>query len=103
MELNKMCTGPEISLPAKYAYILKVLLLTALYAPMFPVVVLVALVGMIFNYLVEKFLFANSYSVPHNISAMTFKSSTELLEYFLITFAVGQLLVYAYFRNFRIT
>ena len=33
---------------------------------------------------------------------MTFKSSIELLEYFLITFASGQLLIYAYFFNFEI-
>lgn len=52
MDLNKISTGPEISLPAKYAYILKLLLLTALYAPMFPVVVPVTLVGLILNYFV---------------------------------------------------
>lgn len=102
MELNQMCAGPEISLPGKYAYVLKTLLLTALYAPMIPAVVLIALMGMVLNYFIEKVLFVRTYSVPHTISAMTFESSIELLEYFLLTFAGGQLVVYAYFYNYRI-
>lgn len=40
--------------------------------------------------------------MPHTISSMTFKSSVELLEYFLITFALGQFIIYAYFYSYQV-
>ena len=42
--------SPAIDLPNKYAYVLKTLWLTGLYAPMIPIVVLIALLGLTLNY-----------------------------------------------------
>jgi hypothetical protein len=89
-------------MPKRYSYILKTLLLTALYAPMIPIVVAISLIGLAFFYAVEKLLFRTSYAMPHTISSMTFKCSLELLEYFLITFATGQFVIYAYFYNYQV-
>jgi hypothetical protein len=33
---------------------------------------------------------------------MTYRSAMELLEYFLITFALGQLLIYGYFYSYQV-
>ena len=102
IEINKLTSGNIINLPKRYAYALKTLILTALYAPAVPVVVPVALIGMIIFYFLEKLLITRSYSMPPNISSMTFDSAMELLEYFLITFALGQLVIYAYFYSYQV-
>jgi hypothetical protein len=101
VELNQIFIGSVIELPNKYAYILKTLWLTALYAPLIPVVVGVSMVGLILFYFVEKFLYTRSYCMPSNVSSMSFESAVELLEYFLITFAIGELIIYYYFFNFQ--
>lgn len=40
--------------------------------------------------------------MPPAISSMTFDSSIELLEYFLITFSLGELVIYGYFYHYQI-
>lgn len=40
--------------------------------------------------------------MPHNLSSMTYRSAMELLEYFLITFALGQFVIYAYFYSYQV-
>lgn len=50
IEVNKLSSGNIINMPKRYAYLLKTLLLTALYAPAVPVVVPVALIGVIIFY-----------------------------------------------------
>lgn len=89
-------------MPKKYGYILKTLLLTALYSPMIPAVGVIALCSMTVNYFIEKILFTSTYSMPHALSSMTFDSSIELLEYFLITFSLGEFVIYGYFYSYKI-
>jgi hypothetical protein len=84
----------------KYAHVIKTLLLTALYAPVTPIVVVVSMVGLITNYFIEKFLYTRSYSLPNTVSSIIFESAVELLEYFLVAFAFGQIIVYLYFYRF---
>lgn len=49
-ELNNIYIGPVIDFPSKYAYILKIVWLAGFYAPLVPVVVIIAVVGLILNY-----------------------------------------------------
>lgn len=102
-ELNDLYLGPVIDLPSKYAYILKIVWLTGLYAPLVPIVVIIAAVGLALNYLVEKVLFTKVYSVPNTVSSMGYENAVELLEYFLLAFGMGQLIVYFYFYSFQIS
>jgi hypothetical protein len=51
-ELNELYLGPAIDLPSKYAYILKIIWLTGLYAPLVPIVSVVAVLGLGLNYLI---------------------------------------------------
>jgi hypothetical protein len=50
-ELNELFLGPAVDLPSKYAYILKIVWLTGLYAPLVPLVTVVAVLGISLNYL----------------------------------------------------
>lgn len=52
LELNKFYAGPPINMPIKFAYILKTLLLTSLYAPIAPIVVPIGLIGLILAYFI---------------------------------------------------
>lgn len=72
MELNELFLGPEVDMPNKYAYILKTLWLTALYAPLIPIVVVISMFGIILNYFIEKILYTRSYSLPNTVSSMVF-------------------------------
>lgn len=58
---------------------MKTLLLTALFASMVPIVVGIALLGLILGYFIEKLMFTRAYSMPANISSMTFWGSIELV------------------------
>ncbi len=51
-ELNELYLGPAVDLPSKYAYILKIVWLTGLYAPLVPIVTVVAALGLSLNYLI---------------------------------------------------
>ena len=51
-ELNEVYLGPTIDLPSKYAYILKIVWLTGLYAPLVPIVSVMAFLGLGLNYLI---------------------------------------------------
>lgn len=78
-ELNELYLGPAIDLPSKYAYILKIVWLTGLYAPLVPIVSVIAVLGLGLNYLIEKLLFAKSYSLPNTVSSQTYENAIELL------------------------
>jgi hypothetical protein len=78
-ELNELYIGPAVDLPSKYAYILKIVWLTGLYAPLVPIVSVVAVLGLGMNYLIEKLLFAKSYSLPNTVSSQTYENAVELL------------------------
>lgn len=100
-ELNEIFIGPEIDLPNKYGYILKTLLLTAFYASLIPIVVVISMIGLLILYFVEKILYTKSYSLPHNVSSMSYESAIELLEYFLIIFSMGEQIVFFYFYDYN--
>ena len=75
LEVNKLTQGPLVNMPRRYAYILKTLLLTALYSPSIPIVIPIGLLGVTLAYFLEKVLQTTRYGIPHNISSMTWKSS----------------------------
>lgn len=103
LEVNKLTQGPLVNMPRRYAYIMKTLLLTALYAPMIPVVIPIGLVGITLAYFLEKVLQTSRYGIPMNISSMTWKSSIELIEYYLITFSLGQIISFTFVYNWSLS
>lgn len=79
----------------------KTIWLTAFYAPLAPVVVVISLIGLVLNYLVEKCLFGKSYSSPNMLSSMVNDSAVELMEYFILIISLGEYIVYLYFVSFK--
>jgi hypothetical protein len=51
LEVNRLSEGPSLNMPRRYAYILKTLWLTALYAPTIPIVVGISILGLLLFYL----------------------------------------------------
>ncbi len=88
-------------MPEKYSYIIKTLWLTAFYAPFVPIVVPLSIFGLIFNFIVEKYLFGSSYSAPNMISKAVNDSCIELLEYVPLILSLGEFLIYMYFKKFN--
>lgn len=101
LEANELYELPQPSLPEKYSYIIKTLWLTAFYAPFTPIVVPISIIGLVFNYLIEKNLFGSAYSAPNMISAAVNDSCVELFEYIPLLLSLGEFLIYWYFKKFN--
>ena len=86
-ELNDIYELPLMKVAAKYSYIGKSLLMSFLYIPIFPLGLIISLLGFLVGYWLEKFNFANMYKKPEMLN----RQITEFyVNYFvLIFFAYG--------------
>ena len=60
----------EIDLASRYSFVLRTMLLTALFCAFVPVTIPLAILSVGLNYLIEKFLFSRSYKVPNMTSSI---------------------------------
>ena len=67
-ELNELYEYPDMDIASKYSYISKTLLMTMFYLPIFPLGVLISLIGLIVAYFLEKFNFAHGYKRPEMLN-----------------------------------
>ena len=67
-ELNDLYELPSMSISYKYSYLAKTLLMTFLYIPIFPLGIVISLVGFILGYLLEKFNYAHMYKRPEMLN-----------------------------------
>ena len=86
-ELNELYELPKMNVSAKYSYIGKTLLMSFLYIPIFPLGLIISLLGFCLGYWLEKFNFANMYKKPEMLNR-------QLVEFYvnyfiLIFFAYG--------------
>lgn len=91
----------EIDLASRYSFVLRTMLLTALFCPFIPIAIPLAILSIGLNYLIEKFLFARSYKVPNMTSSILDNDMIELLEYFPLVLALGNYFLYLYFVYFQ--
>ena len=68
-ELNELYELLDMSIASKYSYIFKTLLMSFLYMPIFPLSIVISLVGFVFGYFVEKFNFSHMYKRPENLNS----------------------------------
>ena len=68
-ELNKLYELPKMDISYKYSYIGKTLLMTFFYIPIFPIGILITVLGFIFGYFLEKYNFANRYKRPEMLNS----------------------------------
>ena len=69
-EANEVWKGPYPYIPYKYSYVIGTIWLTALFAPFVPIVVVISIFGLMFNFHIEKYLFRFVYSIPTTLGSM---------------------------------
>ena len=86
-ELNNLYELLDMEIASKYSYITKTLLMSFLYMPIFPLGVLISLIGFIFGYFIEKFNFSKMYKRPEmlNSKMCEFYSNYFILNFFMLT------------------
>ena len=82
-ELNELYELPPMNIALKYSYIAKTLLMSFLYIPIFPLGLLISLVGLLFGYWLEKFNFANMYKKPEMLNRQL---AEFYVSYFILVF-----------------
>lgn len=81
-------------MPYKYGYIIKTLWLTAFYTPIASLSAVFSLIGLVMNYLIEKKLFANTYSAPQMFSSVLNSKAVQLMEFFPLAMTFGGLIIF---------
>ena len=82
-ELNELYELQPMNVAVKYSYLIKTLLMSLIFAPIFPLGLGISLIGFIFAYWLEKFNFSKMYKKPEKLD----KQITEYyVTYFIIIF-----------------
>ena len=96
---NTLFEGPQIEISNKYALVIKTMILTSFYAPGMPLVTLISLVGLIFSYWSEKYLFLRRNALPPTLSDWLNNSMIEYLNWAVVAFALGNIMFMATLIN----
>ncbi len=88
-ELNDLYELPDMKISNKYSYLAKTLLMTFLYIPIFPLGILISLIGLLLAYYLEKYNFIYMYKRPEmlNSNLCEFYSNYFVLNYLML--AIG--------------
>ena len=84
-EMNELYEYPSMNVSAKYSYIAKTILMSFFYIPIFPLGLVISLLGFILGYWLEKYNFANMYKMPEMLNRQIAEFYTN---YFVLTFFV---------------
>ena len=82
-ELNELYEFLSMNVAAKYSYLLKTLLMSFIFAPIFPLGFCISLIGFIFGYWLEKFNFSKKYKKPEKLDKQI---AEYYVNYFIIIF-----------------
>ena len=80
-ELNELYELQSMNVAAKYSYLVKTLLMSFIFAPIFPLGFGISLIGFIFGYWLEKYNFSEMYKKPE-------KLDKQIAEYYVIYFII---------------
>ena len=83
-ELNELYEFQSMNVAAKYSYLLKTLLISFIFAPIFPLGFCISLIGLIFGYWLEKFNFSKKYKKPEKLDKQI---AEYYINYFITIFA----------------
>ena len=86
LELNKLYELPDMKISYKYSYLAKTLLMTFLYIPIFPLGIIISLLGFILGYYLEKYNFIKMYKRPEMLSSnlCEFYSNYFVVNFFML-------------------
>ena len=97
-ELNELYELQAMNVAVKYSYLIKTLLMSFIFAPIFPLGFCISLAGFIFAYWLEKFNFSKMYKKPEKLD----KQITEYyISYFIIVFLAYGLGSFYFFIDFE--
>ena len=95
-ELNELYQLPNMKISYKYSYIAKTLLLSLFYIPIFPLGLIISLIGFIFGYYLELYNFTHLYNRPEMINE---KICLFYIEYFDVNLFFLNLGIYIFFKD----
>ena len=99
-ELNDLYELPSMSISYKYSYLAKTLLMTFLYIPIFPLGIVISLVGFILGYLLEKFNYAHMYKRPEMLNHKLCVFYVNHLDVIFFVYAIGDyIFMYNAYKN----
>jgi len=82
-ELNELYELSDMEIVEKYSYIVKTLLMSFFYIPIFPLGLIISFFGFLFAYWLEKFNFANMYKKPEMLNRHI---AEFYVNYFIVVF-----------------
>ena len=88
-ELNELYEYPDMEISSKYSYISKTLFMTMFYLPIFPLGVLISLLGLILAYFLEKFNFTHGYKRPEMLNEELGEIHFNFFIFVLIFYSIG--------------
>lgn len=88
-ELNDLFELPDMCISYKYSYLAKTLLMTFLYIPIFPLGILISLVGFIFGYLLEKYNYSQMYRRPEMLNHKLCVFYVNHFDIIIFVYAIG--------------
>ena len=86
IELNNLYELPNMNISYKYSYLAKSLLMSFLYIPIFPLGIIISLLGLILGYFLEKYNFIKMYKRPEmlNSNLCEFYSNYFIINFFML-------------------
>jgi len=88
-ELNDLFELPDMCISYKYSYLAKTLLMTFLYIPIFPLGILISLLGFILGYLLEKFNYSHMYKRPEMLNHKLCVFYVNHFDIIIFVYAIG--------------
>ena len=96
---NQIFEYPAIDFPLKYTFLIRTIWLTCFYATFVPIVVPISVIGLLYFYFSEVYLFRNYYAIPFMVSKDLVNTAIWLLSYTGLVTLIGGFLVVFYISN----
>ena len=88
-ELNDLYELADMDISYKYSYLAKTLLMTFLYIPIFPLGIIISLLGFIFGYFLEKFNYCYMYKRPEMLNHRLCVFYVNHFDIILFVYSIG--------------
>ena len=99
-ELNDLYELPSMNISYKYSYLAKTLLMTFLYIPIFPLGIVISLVGFVLGYFLEKFNYAYMYKRPEMLNHKLCVFYVNHFDVLIFVYAIGDyIFMYDTYKN----
>ena len=88
-QANDLFEGPALDIATTYAQSGLIFLLVSFYTPIVPILPFIAIVGVFFQYWIEKYLLLRRYSIPEAMGSTMAKFYASLIPYGMLLYAIS--------------